>query len=129
MTHICVRNLTIIVSDNSLAPTNVGLLLIEPLGTNFSEILIKIHTFSFKEMHLKQSSAIVPFMSLTYMICLSVSMLVAPQPHNDVVFIHWDPCNRNKFPHDAFIFLSKMYFSNEIVESKESMPYICNKDT
>ena len=33
-----------------------GILLIEPLGTNFSEISIEIHTFSFKEMHLKMSS-------------------------------------------------------------------------
>ena len=37
--------------------TNAGILLIRPLGTNFSEILIKIHTFSFKKMHLKMSSA------------------------------------------------------------------------
>ena len=36
--------------------TNAGILLIGPLGTNFSEILIEIHTFSFKEMHLKMSS-------------------------------------------------------------------------
>ena len=36
--------------------TNVGILLIEPLGTNFNEILIEIYTFSFKEMHLKMSS-------------------------------------------------------------------------
>ena len=28
-----------------------------PLETNYNEILIKIHTFSFKKMHLKQSSA------------------------------------------------------------------------
>ena len=65
VTHICVSNLTIIVSDNGLSPgrrqaiiwNNVGLLLIEPLGINFSEILIEIHTFSFKKMHLKLSSA------------------------------------------------------------------------
>ena len=36
--------------------TNAGILLIGPLGTNFSEILIEIHTFSFKKMHLKTSS-------------------------------------------------------------------------
>ena len=36
--------------------TNAGILLIGPLGTNFSEILIKIHTFSFNKMHLKMSS-------------------------------------------------------------------------
>ena len=54
VTHICVRNLTIIGSDNGLSPgrrqaiiwTNAGILLIGPLGTNFSEILIEIHIFS-----------------------------------------------------------------------------------
>ena len=61
--HICVSNLTIIGSDNGLSPgqrqaiilTNAGILLIGPLGTNFNEILIKIHTFSFKKMKLKCS--------------------------------------------------------------------------
>ena len=38
--------------------TNAGILLIGPLGTNFSEILIEIQTFSFTKMHLKMSSAI-----------------------------------------------------------------------
>ena len=65
MTHICVSKLTNIDSDNGLSPerrqaiiwTNVGILLIGPLGTNFSEFLIGIHTFSFKKMHLKMSSA------------------------------------------------------------------------
>ena len=64
VTHICVGNLTIIGPDNGLSPgqrqaiirTNAGILLIEPLRTNFSEISIEIHTFSFKEMHLKMSS-------------------------------------------------------------------------
>ena len=64
VTHICVGNLTIIGSDNGLSPgrrqaiiwTSVGILLIGPLGTNFSEILIGIQTFSFKKMHLKMSS-------------------------------------------------------------------------
>ena len=36
--------------------TNVGILLIGPLGINFSEILIEINTFSFNKMHLKMSS-------------------------------------------------------------------------
>ena len=35
---------------------HAGMLLIGPLGTNFSEILVGIHTFSFKRMHLKMSS-------------------------------------------------------------------------
>ena len=51
VTHICVGNLTIIGSNNGLSP---GQRL--PLGTNFREILIEIHSFSFKKMHLKMSS-------------------------------------------------------------------------
>ena len=37
--------------------TNAGILLIRTLRTKSSEILIEIHTSSFKEMHLKTSSA------------------------------------------------------------------------
>ena len=37
--------------------TNAGILLIGPLGTNFSEIWIRIQTFSLKKIHLKMSSA------------------------------------------------------------------------
>ena len=59
--HICVSKLTIIGSDNGLSPgrrqaiiwTNAEILLIGPLGTNFSEILTEIHTFSFKKIYLK----------------------------------------------------------------------------
>ena len=36
--------------------TKSGILLIRPLGTNVSEILIEIHAFLFKKMHLKMSS-------------------------------------------------------------------------
>ena len=65
MTQICVTKLNIIGSDNGLSPgrrqaiiwTNAGILLIGPLGTNFSEILSEIHIFSFKKMHFKTSSA------------------------------------------------------------------------
>ena len=57
VTHICVGKLTIIGSDNGLSPdrrqaiiwTNAGILLIGPLGTNFSEILIEIQTFFIEE--------------------------------------------------------------------------------
>ena len=64
VTHICVGKQTIIGSDNGLSPgrrqaiiwTNPGILFIGPLGTNFSEISIKILTFLFTKMHLKVSS-------------------------------------------------------------------------
>ena len=63
--HIYVGDLTIIGSDNGLSPglgqviiwTNVGILLIGPLGTNFSGILIEILTFWFNKMCLNVSSA------------------------------------------------------------------------
>ena len=63
--YICVIKLTIIGSDNGLLPgrcqaiiwTNAGVLLIGPLGINFSEISSRIDIFSFKKMHLKLSSA------------------------------------------------------------------------
>ena len=65
VTHICVGKLNIIGSDNGLSPerrqaiiwTNTGILLIGPLGTNFSEIFIEIHTFSLKKIRLKMSSS------------------------------------------------------------------------
>ena len=65
VTHICVGRLTIIGSDNGLSPerrqaiiwTIAGILLIGPLGTNFSEILIEIQTLSLKKTRLKMSSA------------------------------------------------------------------------
>ena len=65
VTHICVGNLTIIGPENGFSPgwrqaiiwTNAGILLIGPLGTKFSEILIGIQTFSFEKMHQKMSSA------------------------------------------------------------------------
>ena len=65
VTHICVNNPTIIGLDNGLSPggrqaiiwTNAGILLIGPLGTNYSEILVGIQTFSFKKLHLKTLSA------------------------------------------------------------------------
>ena len=57
MTHICVSKVALIGADNGLEPgrrqaiilTNAGILLIGPLGTNFNEILVEIHTFSFRK--------------------------------------------------------------------------------
>ena len=61
LTYICASKLITIVSDNGLVPvwrqvitwTNAGILLIGPFRTHFSEILMVIHTFPFKKMHLK----------------------------------------------------------------------------
>ena len=58
VTNMYVSKLTIIDSDNGLSPgrrqaiiwTNAGILLTGSLTTNFSEILIKIYTFSSKNI-------------------------------------------------------------------------------
>ena len=83
VTHICISKLTIIGSDNGLSPdrlqaiiwTNAGLLLIGPLGTNFSEILIEILTFSLKKMRLKS------------VVCETAAILSQPQCVNAPSYI------------------------------------------
>ena len=97
VTHICVSKLNIIGWDNGLSPwrrqaiiwTSVGILLIGPLGTNFSQILIEIYTCSVKKMHLKISSGIWrPF-------CLGFNVLM----HTHTALFYWKPhsqCYNNK---------------------------------
>ena len=53
--------------------SNVGILLIGHLETNFSEILIQIHKFSFNKMHLKMSSA------KWHLFCLGLNVLTHKQ--------------------------------------------------
>ena len=97
MTHICVVKQTSIDSDNGLSPgrrqaviwTNAGIFLIGPLGTNFSEILIGIQTFSFKKIHLKISSAKWrPF-------CLGLNVLTATPVHSPNV-MNWTALTESK---------------------------------
>ena len=78
--HIWVSKLTTISSDNGLLPgwslatiwTNARMLLIGPLGTNFSAILIEIYAFSFKQMHLK----IFLFMKMHFKILSTMAALL-----------------------------------------------------
>ena len=80
VTQKCVSKLTIIGFNNGLPPdrrqaiigTNVGILLIGTLRTNFSEILSEIHTFSFKKMRLKGSS------EKWRSFCLGLNVLISP---------------------------------------------------
>ena len=97
VTHICVSKLTIIGSDNGLSPrrrqaiilTIAGILLIGPLGTNFSEILIGIQTFPFKKIHLKMSSAKWrPFVSAS--MCLKVPCFVHIAPRGEGQIRLWE---------------------------------------
>ena len=99
VTHICIGNLTIIGPDNGLSPgrrqafiwTNAGILLIGPRGTNFSEILIGIHTFSFKKIHLKISSA------KWHPFCLGLNVLTLKYIDKQITGICWEQrYNHNK---------------------------------
>ena len=66
VTHICVGNITIICSNNGLAPgwrqgiiwSNAGILLTGPFATNINDILGEILTFSFTKRRLIVSSEI-----------------------------------------------------------------------
>ena len=78
VTHTCIGNLTVIGSYNGLSPgwcraiiwNNAGILLIGTWRTNFSEILIKILTFSLQMMYMKMLSVKwQPF-------CLSLNVLM-----------------------------------------------------
>ena len=88
--HICVSKVTIIVSDNGLSPgrrqaiiwNNAGILLTGPLGTNFTGILIEIHTFSFKKMHLNMSSGKWP------PFCLSLNVFLTSKQTNKVYALY-----------------------------------------
>ena len=57
-------------------PLSETILLIQSLGTNFSKILSKIHTFPFKKIHLKMSSA------KWQQFCLGLNMLNNKMVHN-----------------------------------------------
>ena len=91
LTHICVSNLTIIGSDNDLSPgcrqasnwTNAWILLVGRLGTNFSEILIQLLAFSFKNMRLKVSTA------TWRLFCLGINVLKDRDYHLPFLHQHW----------------------------------------
>ena len=99
LTHICVTrpqwvnslrsDEAFIRSDNDLSPgrcqaiiwISAGILLIRTLGTNFKEIVNKIHAFSFNKMHLEMSSA------KWQQFCLGLSALVRNWTSENYVII------------------------------------------
>ena len=106
MTHICVNKLAIIGSDNGLVPsrhqatirTNVRILLVGPLGTNFSEILIEIYIVSFKKMHfLLEMAAIFSRAQCVEFICCALKEYsdVAASFFLSTSFVIYDSCISN----------------------------------
>ena len=117
--HICVSKLTIICSDNGLSPgrhqaiiwANAEILLIGPLGTNFNEISIKIHTFSFKKICLKMSSGKWrPF-------CLGLNVLkfasTAANRTTSTPYFHYDSLSFSKLGHVSTLLQSSHYHFGE----------------
>ena len=86
VTHICVGNLTIFGSDNDLSSgrhqaiilTNARILLIGPLETKCTEILVEIYTFSFKEMHGENSPNILLYIYMFSSINSMIQALASP---------------------------------------------------
>ena len=122
VTRICVSKVSITVSDNGLSPdrrqaiiwTNVGILLIGPLGTNFSEILIEIQKFSYKKINLKISSA--KWRSF----CLGLNVFKQ---------VPWQHCCRNaykssKWPELHISWLHDIWFF-DVIAFSESSPEYC----
>ena len=110
LAHICVSRLTVTGSDNDLSPgrwqaiiwTNARILLIGPLGTNFSENLIDILAFLFTKMRLKLSSAKWrPF-------CLGLNVL----KDNTATY---NPTNFGPSQPELFYVFDKLFYQNGIV--------------
>ena len=111
VTHTCVSNLTIIASDNGLSPglsqaiiwSTAGIFLIRPLGTNLPEILIAIHIFSLKKIHLKLPSAKrQPF-------CLGLNVL-----------LHWGQAIISEFWKNMFYFMT-------LIPNKFQLTQVCSR--
>ena len=100
VTHICVGKLTIIGSDNGLSPgrrqaiiwTNDGILLIEPLGTKFCEILIAIHTFSLKNKFENVVCEMAAILSRLQCDKLIVSIEASKANTVATMYAYWDIC-------------------------------------
>ena len=128
MTHICASKLTIIDSDNGLSPgrrqviirTNAGILLIGSLGTNFSEILIKIFTFSFKKMHLKLSSE---FGSHLVSASMCLKSIVAGQ-HTFIFHFH---CITN-FNNQLLLILSNIFQWSVLINNQSNATIISHTE-
>ena len=114
VTHICVIKLTIIVSDNGLSPgrrqaiiwTNDGILLIGPLGTNFSKNSIAILTFSFTKNAIES------------VVCEIAAILSRPQC---VKIYRWPVIS----PHKGQDCRSFCYTPEQAVEQIVNMPVLC----
>ena len=121
MTHICVGKLTIIGSDNGLSPsrhqaiilTNAGILLIRPLGTNFSEISIGIQTFSFKKMRLKVSSA------KWRPSCLGLNVIMYSAIDAPLRMHSW---NKTKVPQHHYLGLYDFHKTNDAISIRGVFP-------
>ena len=103
MTHIFVGKLTIIGSENGLAPgrrraifwTNTGILLIEPLGTNFGDISIRIQIF-IQENALDNICEMASILSRPQCVKLATKGGCKPPPRGTWNVLHYRPNDPGK---------------------------------
>ena len=122
VTHICVVDLTIIGSDNGLSPgrhqaiiwTNAGILLIGPLGTNFSEILIEIQTFSLKKIRLQMSSV----KCCSFLLGLNVLIIITMATGDPVIRSIWSISSYQQYflPHDTRVISDIIYMASDNIK-------------
>ena len=97
VTLICSSKFTSIGSDNGLSPgrrqaiiwTNAGILLSGPLGTNFSEIIMEIYTFSCTKMYLKMLSGKWRPFCLGLNVSMACCLFGAKLLHESMIIVNW----------------------------------------
>ena len=124
VTHICVCKLTIIGSDNGLSPerhqaiiwTIAGIVLIGPLVTNFSEILIEIQTFSLKKIRFKMSSA----KCCSFHLGLNVLNVQAPWNHLHIKMLFYQHYKDNAVSWPSKLYNGNLHYSDVIMGTMAS---------
>ena len=112
---------TIIGSDNGLSPglrqaiiwPKAVILLVRTLGTNFNEILIEIHIFSFKKLHLKMSSA------KWRPSCLGLKVLKKKSLRSIESRLYWPVTNLASLTYQAFVNIKVLHLQNSIIHLRK----------
>ena len=118
-------------STKPLSEPIAGILLIGALGTNFIEILIEIHTFSFEEIHLKLSRNWRPFLSWPQCVTLPISWLrdfarsydktcyrILKQSSGHWSLLPWGQANRLYLRKSHWLYLAATVISREGLHNK-----------
>ena len=139
VTHICVTKLT--GRRQTIIWTNDWILLIWPIGTNFSEMLIGTHIFWFKKMHLKMSSGYrrsfclgLNLLRCTFNVSESFNLRLARassycHPPNIHIFTYYfKPCIRINGGHVSMVTARYIRVQTLSRDKSSLMFYSCNQE-